>query len=538
MAPLEWPAFAPVVAAIACPCPMTVDSTRRCLCASTPLVRCAALRSGMALVVSAGLIWQATSAVAAEDHLRMSLDAVLDRVVATDQTIGIADYEVRKAAVEQMRAFTRILPSLSVGADADWRGSRTKEDVEIEVPVTEAPGPQAPTAPGAPGAPAAPAPVQLTRVVRESRWTRTHSHQRSFGLSFNQPILDFTLGPARRQTAVGRQITVWQLRQQLREVLFGVTSQFFEVLKQEELVIENRKTLGLTTHQVQLAEARLEAQEVIASDVLQARVDDERARRAVMISENSRDLARARLAITLNYPATTRFSLIEPTSGRLGFDGLPEAVTLAQSNREDVHIAQLTLSRGYAERAEIMARFAPTLDFQFSKDVNTSSSVDRNIGWTAGFSLNWTLIDRGQRVLDLKQNQLQINQDGLRIGDTLRIVSDDVAGAWYAIDRLKKTLTSLVVERQAAESAYTVQQEKYRAGLATSLEVQTAIRDLARVRAEAVAATYDLEIAYREFENVLALYQNPRIEETMQRLLSPAVAPTSQSQPHPRTGKS
>jgi outer membrane protein TolC len=517
-----------------------VDSTRRCPCASRSLVHRDAFRSGVALVASAGLIWQATSAAAAEDPMRMTLDAVLDRVVATDQTIGIADYEVRKAAVEQMRAFTRILPSLSVGADADWRGSRTKEEVEIEVPVTQAPAPQTPeaTVPGATGAPAAPAPVQLTRVVRESRWTRTHSHQRSIGLNFNQPILDFTLGPARRQTAVGRQITVWQLRQQLREVLFGVTSQFFEVLKQEELVIENRKTLGLTTQQVQQAEARLEAQEVIASDVLQARVDDERARRAVMISENSRDLARARLAITLNYPTTTRFSLIEPTSGRLGADDLPDAVTLAQSNREDVHIAQLTLSRGYAERAEIMARFAPTLDFQFSQDATTSSSVDRNIGWTAGLSLNWTLIDRGQRLLDLKQNQLQINQDGLRIGDTLRIVSDDVAGAWYAIDRFKKTLTSLVVERQAAESAYTVQQEKYRAGLATSLEVQTAIRDLARVRAEAVAATYDLEIAYREFENVLALYQNPRIEETMQRLLSPVVAPTSPSQPHPRTGKS
>ena len=51
----------------------------------------------------------------------LTLDAALDRVIATDQTVAIADYEVRKAAVEQLRAWTRVLPSLSAGADATHR---------------------------------------------------------------------------------------------------------------------------------------------------------------------------------------------------------------------------------------------------------------------------------------------------------------------------------------------------------------------------------------------------------------------------------
>lgn len=474
--------------------------------------------------LAAAMLWAAGVAGAAEaPPARMTLEQVLERVLATDQTLAIADYEVRKAAVDQMRAWTRVMPSLSVGANANWRGSRTKDEIEEILPA-EGTGAVDPLT----GQPTRP----LTRIVTRSRWTRSRSDSQSFGVNFNQPILDFTLQPARRRTALGRQITEWQLRQQMREVLFAITRQYFEVLKQRGLVAENRKTLGLTTQQVKQAEARLQVQEVIQSDVLRARVDDERARRAVMQAENNLALAKTRLAIMLNYGASTAFDLTEPSHGMLQAGDLPEAVSTAQAHREDIRIAQLSLDRTHAERDEIRARFAPTLDFQVSRDIGTSSSVDRSIDWTAGLSLSWTLIDRGQRVLDLKANRLQIDQDALRISETLRIVSDDVAAAWYAIDTYKRTAASLQVELQAAEAALPVQQEKYAAGLATSLEVQTALRDLASARAQAVTARYELEVAYRELDNVLAVYQNPRIAATMERLLSP-VRPSSASPASP-----
>ena len=101
------------------------------------------------------------------------------------------------------------------------------------------------------------------------------------------------------------------------------------------------------------------------------------------------------------------------------------------------------------------------------------------------------------------------------------MVSDDVANAWYAVELLQKRIPSLVIERTAAESNYRVQQEKYRSGLSTSLEVQTAIRDLARSRADLVASTYDLEVAYRDLETVLAEFQSERIDQAMRRLLAP-----------------
>jgi outer membrane protein TolC len=441
---------------------------------------------------------------------RLTLEAALDRVIATDQTVAIADYEVRKAAVDQLRALTRVMPSLSAGADASWRGSRRKDEIEV---FDSGDSETDPLGSGSGG-------TTLGRAVRESRWSSSNSDTQSVGLSFNQPILDFTLGPARRTTALDRQISEWQLRRQLREVLFSVTALYFEILKQQDLIVENTKTLGLTSQQVEQARARFEAQEIIQADVLQSRVDDERARRAVLLATNRRDLARTRLAITLNYPSDSKFEVVEPPSGSLGYKDLSEAVAVALPRREDIRIAELTVSRTDAERAGIKARFAPTLDFQISSDVAVGSEFEQTSGWTAGLSFNWTLIDRGTRVLDLKTNALQREQDDLQVSDTTRGMADEVATAWYSIDELRQTASSLEAERLAAEAALPVQQGKYRAGLATNLEVQSAIRDVARVRAEAVVNAYELEIAYRDLDNVLALYQNERIEAAMERLLS------------------
>ncbi len=497
----------------------------------------------MALWCGAAGLAAGSSAVAAEAPTRLTLDAALDRVIATDQTVAIADQEVRRGRIEEMRALSRLFPSLSFGADANWRGNRTKDTVEVEqTPPATTTAPAGVSGTGTTAGTTTAVPQQtatLKRVIRQTRITKTEGNQQGLGFNFSQPILDFTVGPARRQSALDRHISEWQLRQRLREVLFGVTQQYFEVVKQERLVSEGKKTLGLTTEQVRQAEGRFAAQEVIESDVLQARVDDERARRAVMESENALALARSRLAITLNYGPVGEFAVVAPASGRLAAESVRGAVTLAQSQREEIRVAQLSLSRTHAVRDEIKAGYAPTLDFQVSQDLATGSEYDRSTSWTAGFSFNWTLYDRGQRELDLKSNQIDIAQQNLRISDTLRTVADDVVTAWFAVDRLRKIVSSLEIEKKAAEANFQVQQEKYRAGLATSLEVQTAIRDLARVRIDAVNSTFDLEVAYRDLENMLSLYQNGRVEAAMRRLLSVATpiypnvtpSPVKHSQP-------
>ncbi len=425
-------------------------------------------------------------------EVKLTLPAALDRVISTDRTVAIADYEVRKAVQEKLRPGLRLHPSISAGASASVRGGRTRAEVE-----------------------------DLTGFVREHRWFYSDSHSQSFGLNLNQPILDFTVRPAQQQSALVETATRWQLRQRLREVLFEVTALYFEVLRQTQLVEENRKTLGQTTEQVRLAQGRLVAEEVIESDVLQARVSDEQARRAVMEAEVSRDLAMSRLAVMLDYDPATRFSLVLPGAVKSLPAAAGPAISVAGQNREEVRIAELTLLRTRSGRDEIKARYLPSVNFQAGADTAIGSDLDRRDGWVAGLSLDIPIWERGQKQLDLRVNGLQLEQDQLRVENSRKQITSEVLEAWFSMERLERRLASLTIERTAAEENYKVQQGKYAADEATALEVQTALRDQARVRIEFVSATYALEVARRDLHNVMATYEAPRIDAAVERLTAP-----------------
>jgi outer membrane protein TolC len=436
-------------------------------------------------------------------EVKLTLPAVLERVMSTDRTVAIADYEVRKAVAEKLRPGLRLNLSLSAGASASVRGGRTRVEEE-----------------------------SLTGLLRERRWLYSDSHGQSFGLNLNQPILDFTVRPAQQQSALVEAATRWQLRQRLREVLFEVTAQYLEVLRQSQLVEENVKTLGQTTEQVRLAEGRLAAEEVIESDVLQARVSHEQARRAVMEAEVSRDLAMSRLAVMLDYDPATRFSLSQPGEVKSLPAAAGPAIAIAGQHREEIRVAELTLLSTRVGRDEIKARYLPSVTLQAGADTAIGSDLDRRDGWIAGLSVDIPLWERGQKQLDLRVNGLQIEQDALRIENSRKQIADEVLTAWFAVERLERRLASLAIERKAAEENYKVQQGRYAADEATALEVQTALRDQARVRIEHVSATYSLEVARRDLHNVMATYEAPRIDAAVERLTAPRI-PTRKANESP-----
>ncbi len=460
-------------------------------------------------------ILYATLAVGAPEAgppAKMSLPQVLDRAVASDQLVAIADLEVRKTVLETLLVASRMNPQLNGSMDTNWQGSRTRnEDSTAPVALSDRGNGSV-----------SPANRVVQTLVREQRWTRSRSNAQGLGLNLSQPILDLTVAHARKQSKLTEEIARWQLRERLREVLLGVAVQYVAVLRQEELITESRKTLGQTTELVRQAEGRLKAEEVIESDVLQARVSDEQARRALMEAEVGGELAKSQLAVALNYLPGEPFALNPLAEWQTGIPTLRDAISQAQSFREDIAVARLTVDRTEAERAEIRSRFAPRLDAQLGSDLALGSQTNRRESWSAGLSLSWDIFDRGQRMLELQANGIQKLQDGQRLEDTVRVVTSDVVEAWYRVDQLRKRLASLLSEKQAAEANYTVQEGRYKAGLATVLEVQTAMRDQAAARIDLVNARYDLEIAHRELANAQANFERPRIQAAMGILSSPA----------------
>ncbi len=214
----------------------------------------------------------------------ISLEQAYDMALATDQSIRIAYWEVRKANLLPWAALTRLGPQLNASYGYTRSGATTT------VPVTVATTTTTVSSIGTPS----------TRTEFQS--FDTHGGAGSGSISFDQPLIDLTVFPAYRLGKLSAKSARLQLQFTVRETLFGVATAYFEVLKQERLVVVNRLTFELADEQLSIAQKRVDVGVVKRSDVLNAQVAVETARQTLVASENTLELDRNTLANILNLP--------------------------------------------------------------------------------------------------------------------------------------------------------------------------------------------------------------------------------------------
>src|SRR5260221_5233788 len=137
----------------------------------------------------------------------ISIEQAYDIALATDQSIRIAYWEVRKASLLPWAALTRLGPQLSGNASYRRREASTTASV-----------------------------LETGAVSSFERTTNTRAGTGDIGLTFQQPLIDLTVFPAYRLGKLSAEVAKLQRQFTVRETLFGVTSAYFEVLKQERLV--------------------------------------------------------------------------------------------------------------------------------------------------------------------------------------------------------------------------------------------------------------------------------------------------------------
>ena len=99
----------------------------------------------------------------------------------------------------------------------------------------------------------------------------------------------------------------------IRETLFGLASAFYEVLKQQQLVVVDQETLRLSSEQLDLAKKRADVGEVTRADVLRAEVTVETARETLVQDQGQLDIDRNTLANILEfYPRTRTVTVVRP----------------------------------------------------------------------------------------------------------------------------------------------------------------------------------------------------------------------------------
>jgi outer membrane protein TolC len=409
----------------------------------------------------------------------ITLEQAYDMTLASDQTIRTAYYEIRKANLLPWSALARLGPQVSAGSNYTASQTRTRNDLEGSAPV------------------------------------QTNYDSRFAGFTYTQPIFDPSVAPAYRYGKLTAQATRLQYQFTVRETLYGVAQAYYNVLKQQQLVAVNQQTVDLARQQLATAQARYDAGAVARIDVLRAQSTLEGSRNTLIQFQGNLDVAKDTLSNILNLGGKTNFVLVEPADETdLGIP-FEELLKRAYECREDYRVSAIGIDQQVALKGEVIAQYAPRVTAQASTGwtSNSGDRAGREHGSAATVSVSIPFLTGGQREIDLKTAGYKISQAQLDFEKAAKTVEADVKTAWVNVETGREALKALTAEVKASTQNYTDLEAQYQAGAATSLDAQTALRDLNNSRTLLANQTYEYQIALRNLKRAQAVFQQERVEK-------------------------
>ena len=429
------------------------------------------------MLVFAGLLCRSHGAV-------ITLGQAYDIALESDQSVGIAALNLKKAELEPLTALTRMGPTVTMGAREFW--------------------PQgAATSGGGGGA-------------------SGRSGNSPASITYEQPLFDLSVVPAYRRGKLVTQAAKHEYRALMREVLFGVTSAYYAVLQQQSVVTVNRETTSLAKETLDLAEKRVKAGDVTRTDALRAMAQWQDGRRALIEAEGTLDILRSKLANILNLPVGTEIEVVEPSEQVKAPTSFGPLIGMALQKRDDLLAQRLTIAQDVQRRQEIRATYLPKLTLQisaFADNEDSARGIDaaQSSNWQAVLAVSLPLLNGGQREIQMKSAQYQIEQSRLAADMYREMVQQQVYEAWVNLRVFGEALGALQAQVDAAAQSYKDLQNQYAAGSVTSLDVLDALRVLNSARQAHAAQLFARQVAIHRLEHVIGIYQEPRIS----RILKP-----------------
>ena len=415
------------------------------------------------------------SGVAAEKARVITLEQAYDRTLASDQSIRIAYTEILKANLLPWSALTKFGPRITGGLSYNHVETTTQYYNNPTLGILDA---------------------------------------QNANLSLNQPLIDFTFFPAFKLGKLTVQSNRLQYQLTIRNVLFGVAKAYYEVLKEQQIVLLDKNTLGLALNQLQLSQNQYDAGAVSKVDILRARSSVESAQQTLIVDQNILESDRNTLANTLNLHGKERDFQVEQPADATGPVGSFEAnLTTAYALREDYKISAIAIQQNKEQRNEVIAQYAPTVNAQLTQNWSDNSQGPGTQVWAGLISVQIPIFTGGQREIDLRTAHLNINESKINLETTQKTVETDVNTTWLQVETLRETIVSLTAQVKADEQNYQDLQNQYEAGVATSLDTQNALNQLANSRTSLITQTYQYQVVRRDLERAIAVFQNPRVKK-------------------------
>ena len=406
----------------------------------------------------------------------ITLEEAYDIALATDQDIGVAYWEIRKANLLPWSALaTRIGPDFSVGPSYSSHQSRG----------------------GGPGA------------------NNGDSESGNIAFSYSQTFVDFSVFPAYRNGKLAAVAARLKHQYTIRQTLFSVASAYYAVLAQEGVVKTDKTAVDMAAQQEDVAKKRLDVGEVTRTDELNARVTLESARRTLIQDQDTLLLDRDTLGNLLNLGGDSGFRVTMPEDYPTTIPPFEKLLGIGYRSREDLKTGEIAVAEDVAQKGVDLAAYVPKIAGNVENSLSNSHGFygPQSQVWDASISVSIPVLTGGQREINVRTDSDQIQEDKLNRDKIAKTVEGDVRSAWLNARSLQDSLPALRAQVAASRQSYEDQQHQYEAGTVASLDVLTALTTFITSENTLAVQVNALQVALRKLELSAGVFQEQRVEQ-------------------------
>lgn len=271
------------------------------------------------------------------------------------------------------------------------------------------------------------------------------------------------------------------------------TNQFFDVLAAEQLLRVRDASVRRAEEQLKVSVAKLHAGRGIRPDSLRSVVTLGNAQLQLINQRSALATAEANLGRLVGADApvgavddSTLYTML-PTIDSAALR--QEAV----ANSPSVKAAEASAVAARAAVQVSRASYYPTLNLSGSASMNGSSRNSYSFlnSRQINLGLNWPIFNRFQREQGIVNSLTALENAEAQEADSRRLVLSNLSAAIAALEAARLTITITQTSVLAAEEDLRIQQERYRLGAATIVDILTSQEALNQAEVDAVTARFD-----------------------------------------------
>lgn len=271
------------------------------------------------------------------------------------------------------------------------------------------------------------------------------------------------------------------------------TNTYFDVLAAEQLVSVRQASVRRAEEQLKVAVAKLQAGRGIRPDSLRSLVTLGNAQLQLLTAQTSLATAEANLGRLVGEDGPV--SAVDDSTLYAVLPVVDTAALRAEALAKAPSVLSAEASAASAKAAIGVAKAAyyPTLTMSGSAALNGSSrnSYTYLQSRSLTFGLNWPIFNRFQREQNIVSSQVSAENAEATALDSRRLVLANLTAALAALDAARLRINIQQVSVVAAQEDLRVQQERYRLGASTIVDVLTSQEALNQAEVDAVNARFD-----------------------------------------------